>query len=1127
MCLALTAGATLVYGLAGGYLFLGMSQSGMSHSAAPERRAECQHELVEAQARRTPGATAVVSGSSSLTYAQLDGRANQLAHHLQLFGVASGVPVGVHLGRSLDMAVALLAVLKVGGACVPLDPTYPPERIAYMIGDAAPAAVITSDELMRTMPSVRPAVIPLDASAGAVDSLPATPPPRGVGPGDVAYVIYTSGSTGQPKGVLLTHRGLVNHHRAAVELYGLGPGDRVLQFCSIGFDASIEELYPSWAAGATVVLRPDDLPILGRDWLAWLRDERISVVNLPTAYWHEWARDLERLGEVVPDDIRLVVVGGEKARGTALRTWLGVGGDRPRWVNAYGPTETTCMSTVYERPRDGSAPPTTADPPIGRPLRNTIVRVVDEAGEPVPAGATGELLIGGAGLARGYLNRPDLTAERFVSDVQADGGVGNGGGNGNSNGYGDGDGRSGGRRLYRTGDLVRELASGDLDYVGRVDDQVKIRGFRIECGEVEVALATHPSVAQAVVVAREDQPGDRHLVAYVLADPDAPPTAPGDLRRHLLEHLPSHMVPVTFVTLAGFPLSPNGKVDRARLPSPEPRPADPLDGHRQRPRTATEGQVAAVWSRVLGVDEVGVDEDFFEIGGHSLLAAQVISHLREELGTQTPLRAIFESPTVAGLAAAVAAESDASRSAASGSDGAGSDGSDGGGPPPLRAQPRRPGMRFPVTLAQEQMWALEATASPPGLYNVTATRRFEAVDEDALRAALAFLVDRHETLRTAFVVESGTPHQAIAPQGVIDLAVSDLTSTPPSQREAQLHACIAEQDATPLDPARAPLVRAHLYRCDPTASTFAVTFDHLICDGTSVSVFMCELETAYATLSAGGRPELPPLKIQFADFALWQRGWLTEETLNAQVEWWVQALDGVPRGPTLPFDRIPREPSRRISSTSFTVPSATYQVLQRLARRSHSSLFTVCAAAVSSVLSRLGGPSDVVLSTTLSGRQHSELEGLICMFAGVGRVRTDVSGDPTFTEVVERARTSILGMFENQDVPFFRVRQRLLPDFPSGPLEVASTLPTELAYFPSGPGSQGYELFFRGQLHPLSITLLDDGTELRAQLSYKVAFYDEATIARLADGLRAVLRTVGEEPHIRLSDLPVEQRASA
>ncbi len=1078
-----------------GRLSHGYLGHGMSHPAAQEQSAGCQHELVEAQAQRTPAAEAVVFASSALTYAQLDGRANQLAHHLQRFGVAADVTVGVYLDRSLDLAVALLAVLKAGGACVPLDPSYPPERIAFMIGDAGPAAVVTSDELGRDMPPVGTEVIALESSAATLAGYPVTPPPRSVGPGEVAYVIYTSGSTGQPKGVLLTHRGLVNHHRAAVELYELGPGDRVLQFCSISFDASIEELYPSWAAGATVVLRPDDVPILGRDWLTWLRNERITVVNLPTAYWHEWARDLERLGEVVPEDIRLVVVGGEKARGTALTTWLGVGGGRPRWVNAYGPTETTCMSTVYERPQDGSAPPNTADPPIGRPLPNTSVRVVDQVGEPVPAGATGELLIGGAGLARGYLNRPDLTAERFIADPTGSDGSG---------------------RLYRTGDLVRVLASGDLDYVGRVDDQVKIRGFRIECGEVEAALAAHPSVAQAVVVAREDHPGDRRLVAYVVADADASPATAGDLRRYLLGRLPGHMVPASFVALDGFPLSPNGKVDRARLPDPAPRSGEAVVGEPSRARTPTEAKVAAVWSRVLCVDDVGVDEDFFEIGGHSLLAAQVISHLREELGTQTPLRAIFESPTVAGLAAAIASESE------------GPGASESRGQPPLRSQPRRPGMRFPITLAQEQMWALEAAALPPGLYNVTATRRFEAVDEDALRAALAVLVDRHETLRTSFVVESGVPHQVVAPQATVDLVVSDLSATPRPERGAQLNARLAEQDATPFDPARAPLVRAHLYHGvsdddDPGTSTFAATFDHLICDGTSAAVFMSELATAYDALSEGRRPDLPPLDIQFADYALWQREWVTEASLGAQVDWWVQALQGMPLGPALPFDRIPVEPSRRISSTSFTVPAATYQVLQRLARSSHSSLFTVCAAAVSSVLRRLGGPSDVMLSTTLSGRQHSELESLICMFAGVGRVRTDVSGNPMFTEVLDRARTSILGMFEHQDVPFFRVRRRLLPDFPKGWLEVASTLPTELAYFPAGPGSQGYELFFRGQLHPLSITLLDDGTELRAQLSYKLAFYDEATIASLAEGLQAVLETVGHEPHLRLSNLPLER----
>ncbi len=1055
--------------------------------ADADEAAACQHQLFESQARRSPDATAVAFSRSSLTYAELDLRANRLAWHLQDLGVGPDVRVGVCLDRSLDLAMALLAVLKAGGGCVPLDPSYPRERLAFMVGDAGLPVVLTSAALVQRLPADGVGHVLLDGDSAEWSTRPVAPPPSQVGPDHVAYVIYTSGSTGRPKGVLLTHRGLVNHHRVAAELYGLGPGDRALQFCSIGFDASIEEIFPTWAAGATVVFRTDEVPILGRGWLAWLASERISVLNLPTAYWHEWGRDLERLGEVVPGDVRLVVVGGEKAQGAALRTWLGVGGDRARWVNAYGPTEATCMTTVYEHP-----PGTTAeggDPPIGRPLPHTTAHVVDEQGRPAGTGAVGELMIGGLGLARGYLNHPELTADRFVAGTAAEGG-----------------------RRYRTGDLVRMLPSGDLEYVGRMDGQVKIQGFRVECGEVEAALVGHPAVGDAVVVARQDPPGDRRLVAYVVAGGAAPAAPALELRRFLAERLPAHMVPSAFVDLDAFPLTANGKVDRAGLPAPDavtasrrPRPDRDLIAA----RSPAEARLAAIWAAVLGVpaDEISVDDDFFELGGHSLLATQVIARVREEFGTDTPLRAIFEAPTVAGLAALVSTEEVSAAPT-----------------PPLAPGPRPPGARFPLSMAQEQMLALELAAEPPGLYNVTALHRFDRLDDGALRAALRGMVDRHETLRTAVVVEAGRAAQVVLPALSFELETTDLSHLPGPERAAELRRVTAMQDVAPFDLARAPLFRARVVRLDADVSELAVTFDHLICDGTSAEVFMTELAETYAALAEGRAPDLPPIEVQFADFAAWQRGWLTDEVLQAQVAWWTTALDGVPLGPAVPFDHVPAAPSRRIASRTFTVPPATYQRLQGLARTSQSSVFVVCAAAVLAVLSRHGGMTDVVVSTTLSGRLRVELEGLISMFAGVGRIRTDLGGDPPFTEIVARARTSVLGMFEHQDVPFMRVRRAVLPDFPTDGVAVACALPVELGYFRAASAEPAAKLFFRGQLHPLSITLHDDGSSLRGEISHKLDFYDQHTINRLAESLIDVLYAVSKTPWLTLSELPVSSR---
>ena len=1032
----------------------------------------CQHQLFEAQVRRDPDATAAVCDGAALSYRELDERASRLAHHLQRRGVGAEVLVGVCLEPGLDLAVALLAVLKAGGACVPLDPTYPPERLAFMVADAGLDTVVTSSRLIQRLPAPASRLVQVGADGGAWSACPSTGPSTDVGPSSVSYVIYTSGSTGQPKGVLLTHRGLVNHHLVAVDLYALGPGDRVVQFCSIGFDASIEEMFPTWAAGATVVFRSRDVPILGRAWLQWLRDERITVLNLPTGYWHEWVRDLERSGETVPDDVRLVIVGGEKAQGTAYRAWLRVGGDRPRWVNAYGPTEATCMTTVFEPGRGDDLGD--GDPPIGRPLPNTTAVVVDERGGPVAPGGTGELLIGGVGLARGYLNHPRLTAERFVDDGE-------------------------GNRLYRTGDLVRRLPSGDLEYVGRLDAQVKIQGFRVECGEVEAALSQHPSVSEAVVVPR-DSPSGKRLVAYLAQR--QPAVGGAQLRSFLTDRLPSHMVPTAFVAVDAFPLTANGKVDRDALPAP---PGVGLDADRPRaaPATGAEERMLAIWADVFQVDagDLSVHDDFFELGGHSLLATHVIARVREEFGTDTPLRAIFEAPTVASLAALVATERVSGTKV-----------------PPLVPRARSASPRVPLSVAQEQMWDLELAADPPGLYNVTAMHRLaRPVDEDALRRALAFMVERHETLRTSFVVEGGRPVQVVASTATVGLRVVDLAGCEPDEVRRQ----IGDQDRAPFQLDRPPLLRAGLFHLDAASSQLAVTFDHLISDATSAEVFMAELAESYACLGRGAVPDLPPLPVQFADFALWQRQWLTEEVCQAQLEWWRTALDGMPLGPAIDFDHVPTAPTRRIASRPLDVPPATYRSLQQLARATSGSVFIVCVAAVEAVLSRMGGKTDIVLSTTLSGRSRVELEGLISMFAGVGRIRTDVSGDPSFTELIGRARASVLGLFEHQDVPFMRVRRALLPEFPADGLGVASAVPVELAYF-RAPATEGAaELFFRGQLHPLSVTLHDDGERLRGQISYKTDFYDERTILRLERGIMAVLGSAPGNPARRLSELPI------
>lgn len=1099
----------------------------MAHPQAPSSGVDgpTLADLVGRRASLTPGAVAVEHALGRLTYAQLVGRADLVAGRLRKAGVGPGTLVGLLAERSPGLAVGALAILRAGGACVPLDPSYPGERLSFMASDTTMAVVVTQESLLSRVPPGPSHVVSLDAGQPG----PTAPPPdsgeRRAGAGDLAYVFYTSGSTGRPKGVLLAHRGLVNNIVVAAERYGLAPGDRVVQFCSIGFGVSVEELFATWVAGATVVLRPDDLPLLGPAWSEWLRSRQVSVLNLPTAYWQEWVRDLDRRGEPAPERLRLVVVGGDRALAATYRRWAHVSGGRVRWLNVYGSAEVSHMATIYEPPGVGSpgaAPPGAAppgagepDPPIGRPVANVTVHILDDAGSPVAPGITGELYVGGPGVARGYLNHPELSAQSFVPDTFA---------------------TEAGARMYRTGDLVRSGDDGEIHFVGRRDRQAKIRGFRVECGEVERALQAHPHVARALVRVHEATPGDKRLVAYVTtagvstAGPDTPTAT--ELRQLLARRLPAYMVPGAFVTLEAFPLTPNGKVDADALPPP-PATRPDLEAVAMLPRTPVERTIASIWARVLGIDTVGVDDDFFDLGGHSLLATQAIAQLRDVLNRAIPLSAIYEAPTVAGLASRLESASRL-EPAARPEPGAHT----GAGIPPLVARDRPPGTAVPVSLAQEQMLAFSARAPVRGLYNITARHRFTTtVDLDALRSALAHMVERHQTLRTRFATDGGRPVQIVMATAPVEPAVSHLATTDPHERHAQLLRGIADQDGQPFDIATAPLLRAGLFHLGGGASELVVTFDHLICDLTSVYIFLAEVTTLYEALARGQDPRLAPLAVQYADFAEWQRGWLDDTRLQAQLDYWALTLAGMPPGPCVPFDRMAVELTRRIGHHDFSIPTAAAGALRRLSRQALASTFVVCLSAAAAVFSRAGGRGDIVVSTTLSGRQRQELEGVIGMFAGVGRIRADLSGDPPFTTIVERVQAAALGLFEHQDIPFTRIRESLFPDFPTPDrrLEVAAALPVEVLYFHvardrPAPGSavvhQGGragldDVFFRGQLHPLSLTFLEEDNGICGQFSYKQDFYDDETVARLAADLTAVLTAVGDKPGLRLSELPV------
>jgi amino acid adenylation domain-containing protein len=613
----------------------------------PER---CLHELVEDTAATLPNAIAVAHGREQLSYAEFNARANQMAHALRKRGVGRNVRVGVCLPRSLDFAIALLGVLKAGGTVVPLDPKYPAERLRFMLDDVAAPLVLTERGLLQAKIPAGTQVIELSAERKMIAAQPSNNPSADSMPSDLAYVIYTSGSTGRPRGVLLPHAGLANYTMGAVEMFGLQPGDRMLQFCSISFDAAIEEIFSAWASGATLVFLQDEVSLEPSEFLSWAGQQRITVVDLPTAYWHEWVYALPSLQEKVPASLRLVIVGGEKSSPEAFATWHrlvdSIPGNQVRWINTYGPAEASVVATAYEpKLEPGDAPP--ARLPIGRPVANAKVYLLDADLNPVPTGVPGELHIAGAGVAAGYLNLPELTEQKFIRDIFSE-----------DNSSGDPP------RMYKTGDLARYLPGGEIEFVGRRDNQVKIRGFRVEPGEIESVLTKHAGVNEAAVVLREDATGNKRLVGYVVRSAQGGHQATvseSDLRKHVKQSLPEYMVPAEFVFLDTMPLTPNGKINRRALASlksaeTETAAAESAGKTLIKINDPLQAQLIAIWEELLGRKPIGPQDNFFELGGHSLLAARLMHRIKQLTGKTLPLAALLQAQTVERLAAVLRGE---------------------------------------------------------------------------------------------------------------------------------------------------------------------------------------------------------------------------------------------------------------------------------------------------------------------------------------------------------------------------------------------------------------------------------------------------------------------------------------
>jgi amino acid adenylation domain-containing protein len=1028
-------------------------------------------EMFAAQAARTPDAVALVDGAREVTYRELDERANRIAHALRRRGVGTDARVGIYLERSPDLVAAVLGTLKAGAAYVPLDPGYPAERVGYMLDDSRAAVLLTHAALAGALPAHGAEVLRLDADAAAIAAEPAGDPGVRAAPGSLAYVIYTSGSTGRPKGVAMHQRPLVNLLRWQIDRWGAGAAARTLQFTSISFDVSFQEILSTLCSGGTLVLVDDEVRRDPAALLDVLRERRVERLFLPfIALQHlaEAARGAERL----PTALREVITAGE-----ALRTTDAIAEFFTRvpcvLENQYGPSETHVVTAHALAGEPGSWP---VLPPIGRAVDNGRVYVLDARLEPVPPGVPGELYLGGEPVARGYLDRPALTVERFVPDP-----------------YG-----AAGSTMYRTGDRVRLLADGELEFLGRADQQVKVRGYRIEPGEVEAALEAHPAVREAVVVAREDRPGDRRLVAYVVPHAGA---VPAGLRESLRGRMPEYMVPSAFLVLERLPLTPSGKVDRRALPAPEA--GGEAEGY-VAPRTPAEEVLAALWGEVLGAERVGAHDDFFELGGHSLLAARVAARIRTAFGVELPLRALFEAPRLSALAARLH-EARAPAGAA---------------PPPVRPVPR--GAPLPLSFAQQRLWFLDRLEPGSALYNVPAALRLHgALDVDALERALAELTRRHEALRTVLGTVDGEPVQRFRDDAGFVLEREEARG-----HDQALARAVAEA-GRPFDLETGPLFRARLFRISAEEHLLLVVMHHVVADGWSVGVLYADLGALYGAFAAGQPSPLAPLPLQYADFAAWEREQLHGEARERQLAWWRERLAGAPAVLGLPTDRPrPLVQSHRGGHVSRILEPALVSGVEALARGEGATLHMAALAAFSTVLARAAGEEDVVVGTPVAGRSREELEGVVGFFVNTLALRTDLSGAPSFRALLGRVRETTLGAYAHQDVPFERLVEELAPERSRGHTPLFQVM---LAYqnapvqTPELPGLDARPVDVEGERSKFDLTLflIPRADGIHAYLQYAAELFDEATARRILHQFTLVLEAAVREPELAVAHIPL------
>jgi amino acid adenylation domain-containing protein len=1079
----------------------------------------CLHELFARQAALSPAAVAVVCDLETLRYGELDRRSDLVARQLRELGAGPEVPVGLCAERSLAMVVGMLGILKAGGAYVPLDPAYPGERLTFILDDALAGSggaplLVAQAPLAAALPAAAGCrLLLLDSggrvqgAAGAAASPPADAAAAAASPANLAYVLYTSGSTGRPKGVGVTHANVVRLLAVTASELGFGAADVWTLFHSFAFDFSVWEIWGALAFGGRLVVVPREVARSPSAFHELLATERVTVLNQTPSAFRQLVRLEQDEGGLPLPALRLVVFGGEALDPGALTPWIARHGDRrPELVNMYGITETTVHVTRrWIRAADASR---AGRSPIGAPLADLAAHLLGPSQELVPLGVTGEIHVGGAGLARGYLGRPDLTAARFVPDPFA---------------------AAPGARLYRSGDLARRLPGGELEYLGRRDAQVKVRGFRIELGEIEAALAGHPEVREAVVVAHPDV-GDgagNRLAAYVVPAAAAAPPAAASLREHLRLSLPEHMVPAAFVTLSRLPLTPSGKIDRRALPDSATAAATGGGEEPAVPLTATERRLAATWRELLRLDGVSGDDNFFDAGGHSLLVTQLVARVRTVFGVELPMAAVFEAPTLRALAGRLDAllPAAAARSLP---------------PPTPRPRPAalaplaagatagaQEDVALPLSYAQERLWFLDRLEPGSALYNIPLALALSGpLAVPALAWALGRLLRRHAALRTRFAAVDGSPLQVVVPLAGLALPVVDLAALPATAAARESARLTSDEGATGFDLGAAPLLRTRLLRRSAVDHTLLLTLHHIAGDGWSLGILIRELGALYGGAAAGHEAVLAPLPVDYADYAVWQRGWLRGEALASHLDYWRHQLAGAPSGIDLPLDHPrPPVPSGRGGSCRLELDGDLVRRLRRRCRDSGTTPFMTLLAAFAGLLERYSGQRDLVVGTPTANRGWAEIEPLVGFFANNLVLRLDLAAEPSLLELLAQVRATVLAGFAHQEVPFEKLVEDLLSgrDLSRSPLFQVVFACAEQEPVSVLPG-------LAAELLPLPRAVakfdLDLGVELAGEaaaavLVYNRDLFEDATAERLLRHFAVLAGAALREPSRPLSELPL------